>query len=250
MLIPTSYELKRIIGQGRDRFWRPGDLAGILSAPVYLFTDQERFDSDEVEELAKRLARDPICLPHDQVLFEVVDRRPHVLSSVAFVRRALVGADACLLLRPRSGGKWTDILCTATYRVPGFAEFDANPRLPLKDGDSYAEVLTGIVFRALALLSMRSACTEMQFPSTRRPKMARAGVSGWTWRMVNIDLARVRAATPQTGGSHASPRWHIRRGHWRTLADSRRVFVRACEVGDATRGGVVKDYQVAMGEMR
>ena len=103
MMIPTSYELKRIIGQGRDRFWRPGDLAGILSAPVYLFTDQERFDSDEVEELAKRLARDPICLPHDQVLFEVVDRRPHVLSSVAFVRRALVGADACLLLRPRSG---------------------------------------------------------------------------------------------------------------------------------------------------
>ena len=68
--------------------------------------------------------------------------------------------------------------------------------------------------------------------------------------MVNIDLARVRAATPQTGGSHASPRWHIRRGHWRSLADSRRVFVRACEVGDATRGGVVKDYQVAMGEVR
>ena len=24
MMIPTSYELKRIIGQGRDRFWRPG----------------------------------------------------------------------------------------------------------------------------------------------------------------------------------------------------------------------------------
>ena len=68
--------------------------------------------------------------------------------------------------------------------------------------------------------------------------------------MVNIDLARVRAATPQTGGSHASPRWHIRRGHWRSLADGRRVFVRACEVGDATRGGVVKDYQVAMGEIR
>jgi hypothetical protein len=243
-MIPASYELKRIVGQGRERFWRPGDLTGILTAPVYLFTDQERFDSDEVQELANRIAQDPICLPHDQVLFEVVDRRPDVICSVAYVRRAFVGAEASLLRRYRSGGKWTDVLCTATYQVPGFAEFDANPRLLLKDGDIYAEVLTAIIFRALALLSLRPACTEMQFPSTRRPKLARAGVSGWTWRMVDIDLSRVQAATRQAGGTHASPRWHIRRGHWRTLADGRRVFVQACEVGDATRGGVLKDYQV------
>jgi hypothetical protein len=34
-------------------------------------------------------------------------------------------------------------------------------------------------------------------------------------------------------------------GHWRNLADGRRVFVRECEVGDRSRGGVVKDYEVA-----
>jgi hypothetical protein len=167
---------------------------------------------------------------------------------VAFVRRSLIAVEACLLLRPRSGTKWTDILCTAVFRGDGSAEIEANPRLQPKDGDTYAEVLTGIVWRALAVLSVRSPHTEIQFPSTR-PKLARAGVSGWTWRMVDIDLARVRAATPQTGGTHASPRWHIRRGHWRGLADGRRIFVRECEVGDATRGGVVKDYRVAVGAM-
>jgi hypothetical protein len=30
----------------------------------------------------------------------------------------------------------------------------------------------------------------------------------------------------------------------RTLGDGRRVFVRSCEVGDAARGGVVKDYRI------
>ena len=249
-MIPASYELKRIVGQGRERFWRPAELAGILTASVYLFTDQERFDSDEVEEIAKQIARDPVCLPHEQALFEVVDRAPHIRSSVAFVRRTLVRAEASLLVRPSSGSSWSDILCTAQFRTGGYAEVEANPRLQPEDGDTYAEILTGIVWRALALLSVRSPCTEMQFPSTRRPKLARAGVSGWTWRMVAIDLARIHAVSRPASGSNASPRWHIRRGHWRTLADGRRVFVRACEVGDATRGGVVKDYQVAMGEMR
>ena len=48
-------------------------------------------------------------------------------------------------------------------------------------------------------------------------------------------------------GSHASPRWRIRRGHWRMLQDGRRVFVRECRVGDASRGGVVKDYHMQLG---
>ena len=52
----------------------------------------------------------------------------------------------------------------------------------------------------------------------------------------------VRLSEAQGGGTHASPRSRIRRGHWRQLADGRRVFVRACEVGDPEHGGVVKDY--------
>ena len=83
-------------------------------------------------------------------------------------------------------------------------------------------------------------------PSRARaaPKLARAGVRGWTWHQVEIVPERlVRRSAPQ-GGTHASPRWHIRRGHWRQLADGRRIFVRECQVGDAANGGVLKDYTI------
>jgi hypothetical protein len=93
-------------------------------------------------------------------------------------------------------------------------------------------------------LSQPAAVADVAFPRTRRPKLARAGISGWTWHLVDIDPSRVRAAAQAQGGTHASPRWHIRRGHWRTLPDGRPTFVRECEVGDPARGGIVKDYRV------
>lgn len=49
------------------------------------------------------------------------------------------------------------------------------------------------------------------------------------------------------GGTHASPRQHERRGHWRTCANGKRVWVRNCTVGDASRGTVFKDYKVSDG---
>jgi hypothetical protein len=52
-------------------------------------------------------------------------------------------------------------------------------------------------------------------------------------------------ADPQ-GGSHASPRFHVRRGHIRRLADGRRTWVRQCSVGDASSGIIDKDYRVRL----
>jgi hypothetical protein len=102
--------------------------------------------------------------------------------------------------------------------------------------------LCGQVYRALTILDHVAADVRLDaVPSTRRPKLARAGVSGWDYRVVTIRSHAMPHCAPT--GTHAPPRWHIRRGHWRHLAD-RSVFVRACEVGDKSRGGVVKDYVV------
>lgn len=50
---------------------------------------------------------------------------------------------------------------------------------------------------------------------------------------------------PPKGGTHASPRWHKRRGYWRTLRKSGKVvWVQACEVGNKSNGMVYKDYEV------
>ncbi len=63
------------------------------------------------------------------------------------------------------------------------------------------------------------------------------------WHTVNV--GPVTQKMPYQGGTHASPRLHDRRGHWRTYkATGRRVWVRDCKVGDASKGVVFKDYQV------
>lgn len=46
------------------------------------------------------------------------------------------------------------------------------------------------------------------------------------------------------GGTHASPRQHERRGHWRVTSNGRKVWVRNCTVGNASKGTVFHDYRV------
>ena len=45
------------------------------------------------------------------------------------------------------------------------------------------------------------------------------------------------------GGTHASPRLHMRRGHIRRLRTTT-VWVRSCMVGDPTKGRILKDYKL------
>jgi hypothetical protein len=44
------------------------------------------------------------------------------------------------------------------------------------------------------------------------------------------------------GGSHCSPREHLRRGHIRRIAGNRCVWVNSCVVAAGSRFGVSKDY--------
>lgn len=46
------------------------------------------------------------------------------------------------------------------------------------------------------------------------------------------------------GGTHASPREHTRRGHWRTCKSGKRVWVRSCVCGDPKKGRISKDYRL------
>ncbi|MFJ1292535.1 hypothetical protein ACEPPZ_10675 [Paracoccus yeei] len=127
----------------------------------------------------------------------------------------------------------------------GIAEFASNPAL--RDAglaEQSGQAAAAIVWRGLAILASAASVHERQIAPIRRKPFARDGVRGWTWHQVAIDPALLRAASEPLGGSHASPRWHLRRGHWRQLPDGRRIFVRQCEVGDPARGGVVKDYAV------
>jgi hypothetical protein len=244
-MIPEAYDLKRRVARHWRRFWCGEDLRGLIAAPVYRFTDQEAFDSDVVDRAGRLLSAAPLRLPHRQVIFEVKDRSPHRRAIVAYVWETGGGVEAALLTRLRDCRQWTDVLVRASFGPNGWAEVIANPCPGLMaEEHAYFQCLTGMVWRALAILTEASTTIEQTVSRVHRPKLAGAGVRGWAWHQVEIAPERLLRNSEPQGGSHASPRWHVRRGHWRQLADGRRVFVRACEVGDPERGGVIKDYIV------
>lgn len=244
-MIPDAYVLKRHVARMGARLWHCDDLADLMAAPVYVFTDQAAFDADAVDSLAQEVSIFAPKLPHPAVIFQVQDRGPQFQTQLVYARQTGDGIEAVYFVQARTSRHWSDVVAHVRFTPDGYAEVETHPRIPAgEDRDSYAEAAAGIVWRALAILSQASTVTEQVVSRVHRPKLARAGVRGWTWHQVEIVPERLhRRAAPQ-GGTHASPRWHIRRGHWRQLADGRRVFVRECEVGDSTRGGVVKDYIV------
>lgn len=247
-MTPKAYELKRFVARHRHRFWCGDALAGLPAAPVYLFADQERFDSDEVDPIAREVSAGPLRLPHTDVLFEVTHRRHQVTAVVAYVTTTSEGEIVGFLFI-RSGSKWSDTQCWAHFTdEEGAADCVVHPSIESREtGDKHGSVLTGLVWRALGLLSKAAVVREDRVARVRRTRLAGPGVSSWIYRIVDIDQQRLKAVTKPAGGTHASPCWHVRRGHWRTLANGRRTFVRACEVGDPVKGGVVKDYRIMQG---
>jgi hypothetical protein len=64
----------------------------------------------------------------------------------------------------------------------------------------------------------------------------------FSWNTVKIKPPKPKQE--HQGGTHATPRLHDRRGHLRRLANGKTCWVRACKVGDASKGVVFKDYEV------
>jgi hypothetical protein len=62
------------------------------------------------------------------------------------------------------------------------------------------------------------------------------------WHTVTIQPKQSKAEP--CGGTHASPRLHDRRGHWRKYPSGKTVWVRNCKVGDPSKGVVFKDYKL------
>ena len=245
---PSAYDLKRLVAVRQSAFWKSDIIADLPNAPIYVFPDQEAFDSDDVDQLARRLNSDPPRLPHSDVIYEVVDAKHGERSSVVYARERGGSVDAVLFARPGPVGRWTDAICHAHCRQDGSGWCELNPRVRQISQENVLDVLQGIITRATALI-MAEACTEeAQLSRLRRSMLGKHGVSGWTYRIASLDPSKLRRVAEAQGGTHATPRWHIRRGHWRQLSDGRRVFVRECQVGDASRGGVVKDYQVQLSE--
>ena len=64
----------------------------------------------------------------------------------------------------------------------------------------------------------------------------------YDWHTVVIEPPK--PSQEHQGGTHASPRRHQARGHWRTYKSGKRGWVKECWRGNASKGTVFKDYEV------
>lgn len=119
-----------------------------------------------------------------------------------------------------------------------------------KDIEDVEKCVGASAYVAKMIASRESPVIERPL-SVSRKMNARKG-AGRVFKHYEVDLSKiVRTPTAEHhGGTHASPAWHIRRGHMRTLRDGRQVFVRSCEVGSKERGVVLKDYTLGPDEAR
>lgn len=106
-----------------------------------------------------------------------------------------------------------------------------------------------IVRNRIAAILSAINCTNVRRvehkPSALKQQMrARKGkpplFSYWT---LELDLTRPESHE-SLGGTHASPRVHLRRGHARQYAPGKWTWVQPCTVGDKSKGMVHKDYAV------
>lgn len=81
-----------------------------------------------------------------------------------------------------------------------------------------------------------------------RLKKARAAKQGkqlFSWKTLHIKSSTKRYKN-SAGGTHSSPRVHLRRGHIRTLASGKTTWVKRCVVGDKSQGMIGKDYKLEL----
>jgi hypothetical protein len=118
-----------------------------------------------------------------------------------------------------------------------------------KDGSPFdyrTSYATGALAFVAAFLESLDAGPVVGYQPVRRANWAKKLRQGkpptYDWTTVTIEPPTPKA-DPQ-GGTHAPPRWHERRGHWRNTKAGKRVWVRNCEVGDKARGAVFHDYKI------
>jgi len=98
---------------------------------------------------------------------------------------------------------------------------------------------------ALACSNVSTSIIQKAAPPLVAQKRERKGkLPIYETRMLTIDSTNQGGGTGTIGGTHASPRTHLRRGHIRRLDDNRRIWVNACVVGKSGNGIIDKQYAV------
>lgn len=112
--------------------------------------------------------------------------------------------------------------------------------------NNYFSVVFGLFVSFICALSCKNTKIEdspIQQSSVKNSiRKSKGKLPFFTHKILTIDGVRSEKKS-HNGGSHASPRVHLRRGHIRRL-ENKNVWVNSCVVGDKSKGMVSKDYAV------
>jgi len=105
-----------------------------------------------------------------------------------------------------------------------------------------------IILKFIQLLNCSNITTETHQPSEKlnKKRLKRGKLPLFEYKTLVLPGTHVQAQEHQ-GGSHASPRWHVRRGHIRRLQNGNEIWVESCSVGSIKTGIINKDYRVELG---
>ena len=150
---------------------------------------------------------------------------------------------------PDAEGYWSVVLGVETA-YEKLEDFESRVQLHRADIRRVLEdqliAVAADVFNIFAVMACSNVRTRDHQPDAAlNKKRAKAGkvplVSYKTLEIV-VPNTRYEGGGPG-GGTHASPRVHLRRGHIRKIADGKTVWVQACVVG-SKHGMVLKDYKL------
>ena len=127
-----------------------------------------------------------------------------------------------------------------TDEGPRIASIEENPH-----GAAAARGVLGAIGQWLMSLTPQTqAYRAKERPSLINSKRRAKGKPPALFDWHTVVIAPPPEPGPPKGGTHASPRLHDRRGHWRKHPSGKQVWVKACKVGDAAKGVIFKDYKI------
>jgi len=149
---------------------------------------------------------------------------------------------AWIFVRNRSTKHWTLALTTKVTATGPDAVLRAWPT-------SHKEQAAGIIRCLWAFLSVLNCVNvrQVEHPPSNALNAARKKKGKppiYSYRTLVVDLNRTPEASGPTGGTHSSPRVHLRRGHLRQFQAGRWTWVQPHAVGNKSLGVVHKDYAV------
>ncbi len=111
--------------------------------------------------------------------------------------------------------------------------------------------ITRLVQRAMAvmyLLTQHKEVVQEYVPMSVRRNKRRGGKGKikhklLEYKVLRVDLNKSKSVM-EGGGTHASPRLHLRRGHWRHYKSGKKRWIKPMWVGDKDLGVIHKDYEL------